>query len=69
MRLDPGTTFAKDYEVVAQLSQGGMGTIYVVNQISTGRQRALKLMLPEFVHNAQLRQRFEQEARAVAIVW
>ncbi len=66
MHLENGTVFAKDYKVVSPLSQGGMGTIYVVEQLSTGRRRALKLMLPEFVHNAQLRQRFEQEARVGA---
>ena len=66
MHLENGTVFAKDYKVVSPLSQGGMGTIYIVEQLSTGRRRALKLMLPEFVQNAQLRQRFEQEAKVAA---
>lgn len=40
-----------------------MGAVYVVDQLSTGAQRALKLMLPELVADEKLRLRFEQEAR------
>lgn len=40
-----------------------MGTVYVVEQLSTGKQRALKLMLPQLVSDPSLRKRFEQEAR------
>jgi eukaryotic-like serine/threonine-protein kinase len=49
--------------VVKPLSEGGMGAVYVVEQRSTGRQRALKLMLPQLVADPKLRARFEQEAR------
>jgi tRNA A-37 threonylcarbamoyl transferase component Bud32 len=45
-----------------------MGAIYVVEQISTGKQRALKLMLPQLVADAALRRRFEQEARVGALI-
>ncbi len=61
--LTPGTVFAKDYRVVGKLSEGGMGAVYTVEQISTGRQRALKLMHPELVSDPGLRAKFEQEAR------
>jgi serine/threonine protein kinase/TPR repeat protein len=61
--LAPGAVFAGDYTVVAPLAEGGMGSVYVVRQISTGAQRALKLMHRELVRDARLRQRFEQEAR------
>ncbi len=36
-----GNLFANDYRVVRPLSEGGMGALYVVEQISTGSQRAL----------------------------
>lgn len=42
---------------------GGMGAVYVVEQLSTGRKRALKLLLPSLVENLRTRERFEQEAR------
>ncbi|MFT3775884.1 MAG: protein kinase [Minicystis sp.] len=61
--LAPGAVFARDYTIVRPLSEGGMGAIYVVQQISTGAQRALKLMHQELVREPRLRQRFEQEAR------
>ncbi|HEX4512756.1 MAG TPA: serine/threonine-protein kinase, partial [Polyangiaceae bacterium] len=61
--LEPGTVFAGDYKVVQLLSEGGMGSVYVAEQISTGKQRALKLMLPQLVADPRLRTRFEQEAR------
>jgi serine/threonine protein kinase len=61
--LTPGSIFARDFRVVKKLAQGGMGAVYVAEQISTGRTRALKLMHPGLVENPILRQKFEQEAR------
>ncbi|APR85657.1 Putative serine/threonine-protein kinase pknH [Minicystis rosea] len=60
------TIFARDYKVIRPLNEGGMGAVYVVEQLSTGSQRALKLMLPQFVQDPRSRQRFEQEARVGA---
>ena len=63
LTLKPGTVFAEDYRVVERLSEGGQGALYVVEQLSTKRRRALKLMLPELVTRPALRRRFEAEAR------
>jgi tRNA A-37 threonylcarbamoyl transferase component Bud32 len=63
LQLAPGTLFAGDFRIVSTLSQGGMGAVYVAEQLSTGKRRALKLMLPELVRDPKLRARFEQEAR------
>jgi serine/threonine protein kinase len=52
--LQPSTVFAGDFRVLKPLSQGGMGAVYVVEQISTGKQRALKLMLPQLVTDPSL---------------
>lgn len=64
--LRPGDVFAGDFRVERALSVGGMGAVYVAEQLSTGRQRALKLMLPQLVSDPRLRERFEQEARISA---
>ena len=64
--LAPGNVFARDYTIVRRLSEGGMGAVYIVQQLSTGAQRALKLMHPQLVREPRLRQRFEQEARVGA---
>lgn len=61
--LTPGSVFAGDFRVVERLSEGGMGAVYVADQVSTGARRALKLMHPDLVTNARLRERFRLEAR------
>jgi serine/threonine protein kinase len=63
VQLSEGTVFAGDFRVVRPLSEGGMGAVYVVEQISTGKQRALKVMHPNLVHDQRQRQRFVQEAK------
>src|SRR5690606_32766264 len=42
----------------------GMGEVYVAEQVSTGKRRALKVMKPELVSDSSLVARFEQEAKA-----
>jgi eukaryotic-like serine/threonine-protein kinase len=68
LNLQPSTVFAGDFRVIEPLGQGGMGAIYVVEQVSTGKHRALKLMLPQLVADAALRKRFEQEARVGSLI-
>ena len=65
-QLTPGMVFARDFRVVRHLSAGGMGAVYVVEQISTQRPRALKIMLPELVREPKARERFMQEATVSA---
>ena len=59
----PGTVFAGEFRIVQPLSAGGMGQVFVAEQLGTGKRRALKVMLPELVRDERLRARFEQEAR------
>jgi TPR repeat protein/tRNA A-37 threonylcarbamoyl transferase component Bud32 len=66
--LAPGAVFAGDYTIERPLAEGGMGSVYIVRQTSTGARRALKLMHRELVRDARLRQRFEQEARVGALI-
>ena len=65
-QLTPGTVFARDFRVLRHLSAGGMGAVYVVEQMSTQRQRALKIMLPDLVREPKARERFMQEATVSA---
>jgi TPR repeat protein/tRNA A-37 threonylcarbamoyl transferase component Bud32 len=64
--LQPGTLFAQDFRIVRPLGEGGMGAVFVAEQLSTGAQRALKIIRPELVNDPRLRERFEQEARVSA---
>ncbi len=43
-----------------------MGTIYVAEQLSTGKRRALKLMHPTLVTDAEQRERFVREAQVAS---
>ncbi len=65
-QLTPGMVFARDFRVVRHLSAGGMGAVYVVEQVSTQRPRALKIMLPDLVREPKARERFMQEATVSA---
>ena len=61
--LAPGAIFARDFRIIQPLRAGGMGAVYIVEQLSTGKQRALKVMIPELAQNADIRERFVREAR------
>jgi eukaryotic-like serine/threonine-protein kinase len=64
--LAPGALFAHDFRIVRPLREGGMGAVYVAEQVSTGKLRALKTMHARLVADAGLRDRFTQEARVAA---
>ncbi len=64
--LVAGSVVAGQFRVLGLLSQGGMGTVYRVEQISTGAPRALKVMLPQLAADARARERFTQEAQAAS---
>ncbi|MFO0616802.1 MAG: serine/threonine-protein kinase [Polyangiaceae bacterium] len=58
-----GTVLGGEFKILERLSSGGMGTVYVAEQLSTGGRRAVKVMRPELLSTPRLRERFEQEAR------
>jgi formylglycine-generating enzyme required for sulfatase activity/tRNA A-37 threonylcarbamoyl transferase component Bud32 len=62
--LEPGAIFGKDFRIVRPLREGGMGAVYIAEQLSTGKQRALKVMAPQLATDPATRDRFVLEARA-----
>jgi serine/threonine-protein kinase len=60
-----GTTLG-DYRILRRLGQGGMGQVYLAEQIALKRHVALKLLNPELAADADSLKRFEREATAVA---
>jgi serine/threonine protein kinase len=61
--LSPGAVFAREFKVERLLAEGGMGAVYIVEQLSTGKRRALKIMLPALVEDRRARERFAMESR------
>src|SRR4029078_8486469 len=59
-------TILGDYKILRRLGQGGMGEVYLAEQVSLKRQRALKLLKPELAANSSALARFKAEAEAVA---
>ncbi|MEJ7746796.1 MAG: bifunctional serine/threonine-protein kinase/formylglycine-generating enzyme family protein [Luteimonas sp.] len=54
------------YTLLRAIGVGGMSTVYLAEQISLGRQVAIKVMLPEALADEISRRRFENEARTIA---
>ena len=54
------------YRFVRLLGEGGMGTVLAAWDEKLERDVAVKLIRPEHFNNADLRERFEREARTVA---
>jgi eukaryotic-like serine/threonine-protein kinase len=65
MPLSPGTRLGP-YEVLAPLGAGGMGEVYRARDTRLDREVAVKVLPPALVSDAKRRERFLQEARAVA---
>jgi WD40 repeat protein len=54
------------FHILRELGRGGFGIVYLAHDSQLGRRVALKVPRADIVHSAELRQRFQQEARAAA---
>jgi len=63
--ISVGTELAH-YRVISLLGAGGMGEVYLAEDLRLKRKVALKLLAPELTGDEQGLQRFEQEARAAS---
>jgi serine/threonine-protein kinase len=64
--IDLTGTLLGDYRILRRLGQGGMGQVYLAEQVSLKRHVALKLLKSELAANRNALARFKAEAEAVA---
>jgi serine/threonine-protein kinase len=69
-RSDPfvGRVIRSRYRVERQLGEGGMGAVYLAEQLSIGRKVALKILRGDFARDDTFVARFRQEAKLVAVL-
>src|SRR5947207_13578835 len=65
MTLPPGTRLGR-YEIRAHIGTGGMGEIYLAQDVELERILALKILPAEFASDPSRMRHFIQEARAAA---
>jgi serine/threonine-protein kinase len=53
------------YEVLSQIGEGGMATVYLGRHVTLGRKVAVKILHPHLSSSDKNRRRFEREARAI----
>jgi hypothetical protein len=55
-----------EYEILREIGQGGMATVFLAHEIALDRKVAIKVISPQFVHGAEMIERFKREARTAA---
>ena len=50
------------YKIEQLIGEGGMGTVYLALNDQIDQKVAIKVLAPQFVHNADIVKRFKKEA-------
>src|SRR4051812_30348535 len=63
-----GEVIGGRYKLIKSLGSGGMGEVFVAENIAIGMRVAVKLLKPDLLANPEFRARFQTEAQAVAAI-
>jgi tRNA A-37 threonylcarbamoyl transferase component Bud32 len=66
--ISAGDIIGDRYKVLAHVSSGAMGKVYLAENLAIGLKVAIKLLKPELLANSDFRLRFKHEAEAVAAI-
>ncbi len=55
-----------NYRIDSKIGEGGMGSVYLASHLQMRRKAAIKALHPNLVNNTQIRERFRNEAEAMA---
>ena len=66
-QLSTGTTLG-GYRIEEMTGRGGMGVVYLAEQLALGRRVALKVISPELAEDPGFRERFQHESRIAASI-
>ncbi len=66
--VQPGVVLGERWQLIARLGVGAMGEVFIAENLSIKQRVAIKLLKKELLADASFRERFEQEARAVAAI-
>src|SRR5262245_54977967 len=58
----------RGYRLLGRIGSGGMGSVYRAEDVSSGRQVALKLISPDYAGSASAVERFRQEGRLASLI-
>ena len=65
MPLTPGQRLGP-YEIASRIGAGGMGEVWKARDTRLDRSVAIKILPAELSQNAQLKSRFEREAKTIS---
>jgi serine/threonine-protein kinase len=66
--LVPGEIIARSYRLIRPIAEGGMGRVWIAEQIALERRVAIKVLTEEIIQSAHCLELFHREARSTARV-